>query len=242
MKTLVTGGCSFSELSGAHYGTWPNHLAQALPDYHHIATGLGAQGNGLISRRIIYEVSELLKTTPVEDILVGIMWSGPERHDFFNETVKINREERKIDYWVENPTGFVQDTDKNWIIISPSWENQYAKQYYVNFHSTVGGVIYTYEHVLRVQWFLKLHGIRYFMSAYTNEVLHNWSIDHKEVKYLKDQIDLDHFLPVQSEYNWCTHDSGIPFTTPNDGHPNKEQHQAFTEQIIIPFLQDKKYI
>ena len=238
-KILITGGCSFSASNETHRGTWPNYLIAALPDHRHIATGLGSQGNGLISRRIIYAVTEALKTTAPKDILVGIMWSGPDRYDFFKENVKFDS---NIDTWVENPTGFVEDADKNWIIISHSWSNEFAKTYYPTFHSTVGSVIYTYEHLLRVQWFLKLHGIRYFMTAYTSEVLHNWSIDHKEVKYLKDQIDLDHFLPVKGEWDWCEYDSGIPFTNPDDGHPSKEQHKAFTDLVIVPFLQDKKYI
>jgi hypothetical protein len=241
-KVLVTGGCSFSELQGADYGTWPNHLSATLSEYQHIATGLGSQGNGLISRRVIYEVSELLKATPAEDILVGIMWSGPERHDFFNEDVTIDHSERKINSWVENPTGFVKDINKNWIIISPSWQNYWAKQYYANFHSYIGGIIYTYEHILRVQWFLKLHGIKYFMTTYTSEVLHNWHIDQVNVTHLYEQIDFNDFLPVVGEWDWCNTKSEIPFTTPNDGHPNKAQHQAFTEQIIIPFLKDKNYI
>lgn len=239
MKTLVTGGCSFSELSGAHYGTWPTHLSQLLPDYQHIATGVGSQGNGLISRRIIYTVTEVLKTTAPEDILVGIMWSGPDRYDFFKENVKFNS---NIDTWVENPTGFVKDADKNWIIVNHSWRNEFAKKYYSTFHSTVGSVIYTYEHILRVQWFLKLHGIRCFMTAYTSEVLHNWYIEHHEVKYLRDQIDLDQFLPVRGEEDWCRDDSGIPFDNPGDFHPNKKQHKAFTDLVIVPFLQNKNYI
>ena len=239
MKILITSGCSFSELDGAHYGTWPNHLSALLPDYQHVATGLGSQGNGLISRRIIYAVTEALKTTAAENILVGIMWSGPDRYDFFKENVKFNS---NIDTWVENPTGFVKDADKNWVIVNHSWRNEFARQYYGTFHSIVGSVIYTYEHILRTQWFLKLHGIKYFMTAYTSEVMYNWSKDHPEVKYLRDQIDQDQFLPVPGEWDWCEYNSGIPFTTPNDGHPNKQQHRAFTEQIVIPFLQNKKYI
>ena len=255
-KVLITGGCSFSELSGAHYGTWPNHLSANLPDYEHIATGLGAQGNGLISRRIIYAVTEALKTTAPKDILVGIMWSGPERHDFFNEDINIDHKERLIDCWVENPTGFVKDAEKHWIIISPSWKNDHARQYYANFHSYVGGLIYTYEHVLRIQWFLKLHGIRYFMTAYTAEVFYNEKIADPDivytyeatdlnVKHLYEQIDFDQFLPVRGEHDWCKTESGIPFTDSNhghNGHPNKEQHRAFTDRIIIPFLRDKQYI
>jgi len=240
MKVLVTGGCSFSDQHNPN--TWPYRLSTRLPEYQHTATGLGAQGNGLISRRIIYKVSELLKTTNPADILVGVMWSGPERHDFFNEDIKFDDKQKLTSRWVENPTGFVDSTDKNWIIVSPGWPTKLAQNYYVNFHSHVGSVIYTYEHVLRTQWFLKMHSIKYFMSAYTSEVLQNWHVDHNEVQYLKNQIDLDHFLPVDGEWDWCKYNSGIPFASNDDSHPSKEQHQAFTDQVIIPFLQNKGYI
>ena len=57
MKQLITGGCSFSECR-SHAGTWPRHLADALPNYEHVSTAMGSQGNGLISRRVIYQVTE----------------------------------------------------------------------------------------------------------------------------------------------------------------------------------------
>lgn len=239
MNILVTGGCSFSHLEGTNYGTWPNHLSRLLPNHAHLATGTGAVGNGYISRRIIYQVSELLKTTSPENILVGVMWSGPNRHDFFLEGVKFDR---NIDGWHQNPAGFVADADPNWVIISHGWKNNFARAYYANLHSDVGHVIYTYEHILRVQWFLKLHGIPYFMSTYMSEVMHHEYNNHLDVQHLYNQIDLTQFLPVTGEYEWCLKESGFEFPNPHDRHPTAEQHQAFTNRVIMPFLQQKKYL
>jgi hypothetical protein len=99
MKQLITSGCSFSECR-SHVGTWPKHLADALPDYAHVSTAMGSQGNGLISRRAIYQVTEALKQTSPEDILVGIMWSGPDRHDFYQLG---NKQFDNQDGWMETP-------------------------------------------------------------------------------------------------------------------------------------------
>ena len=42
---------------------------------------MGSQGNGMIARKAIWAVHEQLKTTPPEQLLVGIMWSGPSRSE-----------------------------------------------------------------------------------------------------------------------------------------------------------------
>ena len=238
MKILVTGGCSFSECISIHIDTWPRHLSNILSDYTHISTAMGSQGNGLISRKIIYQVSELLKTTPAEDITVGVMWSGPSRYDFYYEENDFN--DQNIDGWMENPTSIVPNR-KNWIILNHSWRNKFAKQYYGNFYSHIGSLIYTCEHILRTQWFLKSHNIKYFMSTFTSEVFPNQTMN-PEVNYLYNQIDFDQFLPVIGEFEWCRDKSNLPFPAVDDEHPGSAQHLAFTEQIISPFLQDKKYI
>jgi hypothetical protein len=236
---LVTGGCSFSEIRWRD--TWPSHLAQLLPNYEHISTGLASQGNGLISRRIIYQITEQLKTIDAKELLVGIMWSGPDRHDFFTHD-KINSNVH--DGWVENPSKVVKDSTGAWIITNSHWKIPQAVEYYKTFYDQIGHWVYTCEHILRVQWFLKFHNIKYFMSAYTKEVFPEGIDTHPESKYLYDQIDFLQFLPIKGgEYEWCKYDSGIPGAEdPKDIHPTSDQHEAFTKQIIIPFLKDKNYI
>ena len=77
--TLITSGCSFSEV--IYEQTWPLHLERQLRPKNVIHTGLGSQGNGMISRKAIHAVHNALKThKPDDKMLVGIMWSGPSRH------------------------------------------------------------------------------------------------------------------------------------------------------------------
>ena len=118
MRILVTGGCSFSECLSPWINTWPKHLASSLNEYNHIPTAMGSQGNGLISRRIIYQVIQSLKEYNSSDLLVGVMWSGPDRHDaYIQNTPALIKE----DGYMENPTKFVSEGNSSWIIMNHHW-------------------------------------------------------------------------------------------------------------------------
>jgi hypothetical protein len=200
---------------------------------------MGSQGNGLISRRVIYQVTETLKQHSVENILVGVMWSGPDRHDFYQrQTAQVIRE----DGWMENPTRFVPNGQGAWTMISPGWRMPASTNYYVNFHDQIAQYIYTLEHILRTQWFLKSQNIKYFMSTYTSAVLPDIVKTHNDTRHLYELLDHSVFLPVSGEYEWCRDNSGLEFPAPNDNHPSVEQHQAFTQQIVLPFLKERNYI
>lgn len=239
MKTLITGGCSFSECRSPWISTWPKHLAAALPDYQHTSTAMGSQGNGLISRQVIYQVTKALKQTSADNILVGIMWSGPDRHDFY---VQPSTEVFASNGWMENPTRFVKNSPGKWQILNHHWTTDYDKLYYTNFHSYHGALIYTLEHILRTQWFLKSHGIKYFMSTYTGEVLPDIAKTHPDMQHLYNLINTSVFLPVVGEYEWCRDYSGLEFPVPNDPHPGTEQHRLFVEQVVLPFLKERNSI
>lgn len=232
MKVLITGGCSFSECISPWIDTWAKHLAVQLNDYQHISTGFGSQGNGLISRRIIYQLTETLKHVPAEDILVGIMWSGPDRHDFYYHDMP----ELVQQHTMGNPVKFIPESNNNWVILNHNFNLDIAKLYYTNLHNHVGALIYTYEHILRTQWFLKLNNIKYFMTSYTGQVFPKEFIDHIDVKHLYDQIDFNHFLPVIGEYEWVLEHSKYSFPNEGDPHPGSNQHYEFTQQVILPFL------
>jgi hypothetical protein len=237
MKILITGGCSFSECLSPWIKTWPKHLASSLNEYNHIPTAMGSQGNGLISRRVIYQVIQSLKKYNSSDLLVGVMWSGPSRHDvYIQNTPPLIKEGG----YMENPTKFVSGGNGSWIIMNHSWTTESSRNYYQHHHDTIGQYIYSNEHILRTQWFLKLHNIKYFMSTYTNEVFQKNT--HTDIKYLYEQIDFDQFLSADGEYEWCRDYSGLEFPLKGDNHPSSEQHRLFTEQVILPFLKEKEYI
>lgn len=240
--TLVTGGCSFSECITPHVETWPIHLHNSLGDeIIHIPTGMGSQGNGLISRRIIYTIENKNKNDgiPYSDMLVGIMWSGPARSEIYKKDGVNPRAMNIKEHIMENPTSIMSD-EKKWYILNPWWNGYpYVRDYYsIIEHKYL--LIQSYEHILRTQDYLKLRGIKYFMTTYTGEVL-NKELLFEETKHLYNMIDFDNFLSVEGCYEWCRDNTNIAFK-PNDNHPSNEQHKTFTNEVIIPFLKEKGYV
>ena len=254
-KLLITSGCSFSECItiSAGRGTWPNHLVKMLPDYKHVSYAMGSQGNGLISRGIIYGVCEALKTHKPEDILVGVMWSGSNRHDFRCENPNDLQfiQDKTDNGWIENPTSFVKYSAKNWVILNVNWTDQNnveAETYYKMFHSDIGSSIYSIEHILRTQYFLKHHNIKYFFTDYVDQnIVLNFNKNHPEINYLYNLIDREHYLPVSSEFTWVLENTKFTHLW-NDPkhkyweHPKSEMHKEFVEQIVYPWLQSKGYL
>lgn len=236
MNILVTSGCSFSDY---RHSTWPNHLESLLQEFTPNHLGLMSQGNGIISRKLIHRVDKLLKTNSADELLVGVMWSGPQRHDFYNSSYPKNV--KNCYDAIENPTGFVND-DKSWVIFNHFWETENCQDYYKNYYDPVFGYVSTMEHILRTQWFLEKHKIKYFMTTYTSEVFAPSEICHPEIEYLYNQINFDTFLPITGEYEWCRDFSNHEFTLKGDHHPSPNQHKEFAEHVIIPFLKEKQYI
>lgn len=234
LMTLITSGCSFSETITTAQ-TWPTVLEKYLAPKNVNHLGLGSQGNGMISRKAIHAIHNALKTTSSKNLLVGIMWSSPSRHEqYVSGKVKFGR---NIDNWMINPTSVVDNDQGGWVIYNSSWDIPQAKNYYRNMYDPIFSQIQTLEHVIRVQNYLKLHNIKYFMSTYTNEVFaikNNPNLD-----YLYEQINFDYFLPVEGCYEWARDVSRLPFNNPGDLHPTKHQHRLFTQQVILPFLKDK---
>lgn len=240
MKILITSGCSFSDPKSIYPMTWPNQLSEFLGDeYESIHTGRSSQGNGLISRKLIYTVQKALENnTNPNDILVGIMWSGPNRYDFHNDS-DVYKEIKPELPTIENPTGFVDDK-KNWIIFNHHWNTVNCQTYYKNFTDPVFCQLTTIEHILRTQWFLERNNIKYFMSMHMDTVLSKELITHPEISYLYKQINFNTFLPIDSQLEWCTKYSNLDL--PDNMHPSTEQNKKFTDDVIIPFLKEKQYI
>lgn len=245
IKLLISGGCSFSQVPRSTKN-WPLWLQEYL-GCEAIHTGKGATGQGIISRCIIYEVLKALKTRPAEEILVGIMWSGFARREFYSrnrdiETVHIVN--HRSDEYI-NPTRVSRDiSEKNYVILNPHWEDPSTKLYFSYFSDTIGEHIISIEHMLRLQWFLKLHNVKYFMSLYAPDAFPLKSEqEHEDLKYLVDAIDFDNF--VNGEYSmlsWCQQIHRGPFPEDDGGHPTSEHHEGYTHRVIIPYLKNKGYI
>lgn len=235
MKILITGGCSFAELESGIIDTWPKHLNNNLENYHHISTGIGSIGNGLISRRVLYQVQKNLQHA--DNMIVGISWSGPNRADFY-----MNLPPDMGNFTdTKNPNSVVENYN-NWIIMNPWWDHSLIQNYYTNFHDSIAQLVYSYEHILRLQWFLNQHNIKYFMTTMDGQTFPEKHISHHEVKHLYNLIDWTKFLPVTGIYEWCRDFSNLEFPVKGDSHPSSQQHGLFTSNIIILFLKEKGYL
>jgi len=241
-QLFISGGCSASFTHPTYrHRSWPVHVAQTL-GCNHQDTALPAQGNGMISRRVIYAIEQALKSYAAADILVGICWSGSERHEFYNDQ---NAKELVDQSHWGNPTSLrpydpLDKASNHWVLINPHYIKQYAETYYRVFHNSIDSEIKTCEHILRTQWYLEKHGVRHFMSTFTQETFRR--LDHPEVSWLYDQIDHNMFLPVNGIREWSVDSSGVEFDADDDYHPNTEQNKLFTEKVIWPFLKEKNYV
>ena len=239
---LITSGCSFSltdQNRKGHFKTWPNYLSEEL-GMSLTSKSMGSQGNGLISRGIIYEVTQnLLRDI---EIRVGIMWSGTDRHEVWSEEPLYSTETQSFSQrpWTENPTGFIPES-KHWQILNPHWTTEKSAVYYAHLHDQMFGWISSLEHILRTQWFLEKYRIPYFMTFMKDPVFpdeDNLMYGYKELKHLRDLINWENFLPIKGMYDWCLETDSVE-KPPGFGekayHPSTEQHKQFTREVILPF-------
>ena len=206
--------------------------------------GMASQGNGLISRKVISGLDELLKTYKKEEILVGIMWSGVSRHEYYTEdTTDI----KTLGFFRDNQTDIKNPTDViegkfNWRILNIGWNSTEVKSYYELFHNDISSMVLTIEHILRVQWYLDSLGIDYFMSTYLDIFKWTHLLNHPEVEPLFSKINFEKFLPIEGCMEWVQNnydELGMPGLDKhgNQGlHPTPFGHEKFTEEVIVPHL------
>jgi hypothetical protein len=234
---LITGGCSFSAPSnGCH--TWPEHLTnELLCESHH--TGVSSTGNGIITKRVLLELST--RFDQKEELLVGIMWSGPDRSESYTDDSRIISKisSKNTDGWQVNPLRFPKDDPGAWVIHNTHWSTRYARHFYKNYNQ-VEGSVNTFQSILLMQTFLERHNIKYFMSNFTANTFSN--VDHPSVSYFNSMIDYNKFLNVEGCMEWCRDNTEHNFDDGLYFHPTKEQHLQFTQQVIMPHLQDHKLI
>ena len=224
---LITSGCSFSDNRAR---TWPICLQDKL-DADHIQLASGALGNGLISRKLIHEVS---KKVFKEDLLVGIMWSGPDRMDAYTEDPDFSNKADYNNSWREQ-TVFPADDPGGWVQMYPGWPNIYSEVYYKTYSNTIWNTIQTYEHIIRTQLFLEKHNVKYFMMPYMDHVL-ELKGDYPALRHLWNEINFDTFASTQGCLEWVIETFGP--LVPGQSHPKEEQHEMYVDKVILPYLED----
>lgn len=252
VNLLITQGCSFTQVPNSNKN-WPLFLRDKLgvPAFF---DGIGSAGNDMISRRTIYRVDQCLndKKIPGDKLLVGIMWSGVNRHSFYLEQEPVEYSKfsdaspDELTHVYGNPNSVIDGAKRKYYFVGPHWNDDLSATYYKKYYDELGSLINTLEHVLRVQHYLKVNNVKYFFTNYNYDSFdashYKQYRDHIETKYLFDQLDRSNFLPIDHMGKWNREESGLTFHVPHDDHPTDEMSQTFTEKIIMPHLQKKGWI
>ena len=288
---LVTGGCSFTAYEGCWPYWLADKIKKETNDDSIVLhnTAKGASDNETIARRTIHKVNELLKNgSKPDDIFVSVMWSGADRISFYSDDLLTLKgmfgvdDPYNDDSYEEVIPGQGDkkpplpckwpDNDKNgrYYNITPGSANNdnsfnpLAKTWYKHFFNEFISVTKTYEHVLRVQWYLNNLNINYIMQTYTptwdNEYhcrqynrlsRSNFEIkSHVQIEYLREMIDWNKFADT-SCYKWVKDNSKLDWTAfdpirnvarePGDQHPTSQQMEEYTLQYLWPLIKEKGY-
>lgn len=243
-KTILTSGCSFT----VENWCWPTYVANEF-NTNLINVAMSSQGNGLISKKAIYNTDKFLKTNNSEDLVVGIMWSGVDRHDFhIDYDVKLDN----TDGWMGNPTKIIDDPNitSNWIITNHHWKTPLSRTWYEKYHTDIGALIFTIQNIVFTQSYFEKKNVKYFMTTFMDIFQpYGGLLIHPEVKYLYDLIDFNTFIPIDGCYNWVKENYGSTggFDTPNpnrhrDNHPAPFGHERFANEVVVPYIKEKKLI
>ena len=263
-KYLITSGCSFTD-THCKTVTWPIPLKNSLSDIILTDYGLSSSGNNMIARQAIYGTNKLLSQgVDTKDILVGVMWSGAGRHDFFysgdaKELLDyVSRFCGLTDYeknyrGLRNPYKFIRESVGNWILQNQNWPDIFSQLASArdNYDSQA---INTYERILWLQNYLQNIGVDYFFTSY-----YGWGtfpfIDKKEselpadIRWMHKLVDWSKWLPVDGEFEWCydngfTHfgTEGLAENRRTPKHPTDEMHEQFVRDVILPHLKSRNII
>ena len=152
----------------------------------------------------------------------------------------------------------INDTQGLYLLITPGMSEElypWSQNYYKQYHNNTTASIETLENILRVQWFLKHHKIKYFMVPYMDEWICDYldkEMSHPQLDYLEEMIDKKRWLPVTSEKAWLNKNSKLDSTAwdpiqnksrdANDPHPSSPQHKEFVEKVVLPWMKNKRLI
>jgi hypothetical protein len=170
--------------------------------------------------------------------------------------------------WIASSSDPKASDSHDWHTLNAHWTDEMTIKYFEDFISPEYALIQTCQHILRTQWYLKSHHIKYFMcpysfdtfmyvgppksSPYYNEksegspasildTKHVALIDeHPEINWLYKMIDRGYWLDIRHMEDWVNrYCADLPYREVGDSHPSSDMHKRFTEKVILPFLLEK---
>jgi hypothetical protein len=235
MKHIVTSGCSFTDASNCcdytthkmipedydedKYKSWALHLEDIIPDSKVYNRALPGAGNAFIVRSIIWQVNELLKQNIKPYVFMQL--TSPDRKEFLLDCddVKSETDNNLLVHYIPDimPLHFdphnAKELNDNKMWLKHTYEeNSIMRYHYKYYNNKLSALVETFESVLRLQWFLKLHDIDYKIFPGW-AVLQQWistrgdyPLDFEfeniaETKHLWNMIDFDNIWFYKFKYS-----------------------------------------
>ena len=279
---IVTGGCSFSETRNcidyhtfdlmdeyddyqpeSGYKSWALHLEDIVPNSSVHNTAMPGAGNGFISRAVIHKVDELLNKDERPEY-VFIQLTACDREEMLVDVDDATSETDKnllchpipsLDGGLENGINWkrIKEHNNNKMWLKHSYgQDSMLKYYYKYYNNDEFSIVKTLEHILRLQWFLKVKDIKYKMFCGWNlfPMLPQLPRYPIEVRHLWKMIDWDNFwfhkklggmtewskdnLPFEERF--ITGDRIQKDGSALDEHPSNIAHKKFAKEVVSKWI------
>ena len=206
-KYIIGSGCSFTESDES----WIN----SFDIENKINLSRGGCGNKHIQDSIIKCVDKLLqKNVSVDEILVGVQFTGLARLDFIaseqTQTINNSLEDFYSYSKIDEKSAWIHSGGSNSFVThhkTETFQDEYFLKYYKYFMTDLENWYNFLIHVITLQSFLNSHNIKYFFHTGWNlfefwDIHPNLFVSHLEkfkvFDYLWNQVDQDKFIFYKS--------------------------------------------
>mgnify|MGYP003647814735 CR=1 FL=1 len=182
MKVLLTSGCSFTETEEGHTRCWPLPLSESL-NVPLVNYAKSSVGNQYIARTIVQGVERLLEELSAEDLLVGVMWTGIDRHEVYQ--------------------------GDEWKTLNAHWDDPLSTAYYNNLHDLTGAALTTAYWQFLTEQYLQNKGVKYFMTRMSGEF--DWLEAYSDTVFTKRESEGYHCHPDDVQHKTFTRQVIMPW-------------------------------
>jgi lysophospholipase L1-like esterase len=236
ITNLIVSGCSFTHNpSDQHSVSWPQYLAAryAIPTVDNVA--LSGAGNSHINASVQW----LLECNNYDRAhsLVVVMWSGNDRDDLIIDSSCLDpKYPVRFDYAAGVSaaiTGGSSDRCRTNV--------QHSFRVVTDLKRPASRAVENYLYVNSLYNYLQNNSYRFVFLDYLDRSLPNRTLDVDITPYLSDQLAQRYrsrFAPVENIYAWCLQQDLLE---PDDFHPSPDGHLAWTDRVLIPYLDSILY-
>ena len=268
IKHLITGGCSFTAWENTV--SWANSLTEYLKFKNNnltaICTAHRGQGQDQIQKKVMLSILDAFDNGLIpEDILVVVMWSGTCRKSWYIDNSDILKKLATTDsllYDLKNK----KTTTGGWLTTHNSTgylsNLKFTHDYYLIDEELggVGKVHDSLEHIIMLQNFCKLNGVKLVHQFFMDNVFEDIEKhkEHQIINYLYKQLDFDSiikqgmmeylesFLNITKDKSRpldylerINRSNGISLFDRDGYHPGVDGVKLWSENVLFPFLQSK---